>query len=207
MIADKPLINLSGCPPLPLAISGTLAHYLLFDEFPALDDLGRPRVIYGNTIHERCSRLHFFEQKKFARSFDDEGARKGWCLYELGCKGPLTHNACATTKWNGGTSFPIESGHPCLGCSEPGFWDRGGFYETLIMKQTAADAVASGRSTFESSCVYCHRSGAEPFRTEPDRIPDLFGAGASPAHRFAFSKDELNNLVEYIKSLAGKGPR
>jgi hypothetical protein len=55
------------------------------------------------------------------RSFDDEGARNGWCLYELGCKGPTTYNACATIKWNGGTSFPIESGHGCLGCSEPGF--------------------------------------------------------------------------------------
>jgi len=34
-------------------------------------------------------------------------------------------------KWNAGTSFPIESGHPCLGCSEPGFWDKGGFYAPL----------------------------------------------------------------------------
>ena len=31
-------------------------------------------------------------------------------------------------KWNGGTSFPIESGHGCIGCSEPGFWDKGSFY-------------------------------------------------------------------------------
>ena len=26
-------------------------------------------------------------------------------------------------------SFPIQSGHPCLGCSEPNFWDGGGFYQ------------------------------------------------------------------------------
>ena len=58
---------------------------------------------------------------------DDEGAKKGWCLFKLGCKGPVTYNACATTKWNQGTSFPIESGHGCLGCSEPDFWDMGGF--------------------------------------------------------------------------------
>ncbi len=32
-------------------------------------------------------------------------------------------------KWSGGLSFPIQSGHPCLGCSEPGFWDGGGFYQ------------------------------------------------------------------------------
>jgi len=32
-------------------------------------------------------------------------------------------------KWSQGLSFPIQSGHPCLGCSEPNFWDRGGFYQ------------------------------------------------------------------------------
>ena len=68
---------------------------------------------------------------KFAESFDDEGAKAGWCLYKLGCKGPTTYNACATTKWNNGTSFPIEAGHPCIGCSEPDFWDGGGFYKSI----------------------------------------------------------------------------
>jgi hydrogenase small subunit len=34
-------------------------------------------------------------------------------------------------KWNNGTSFPIEAGHGCIGCSEPGFWDKGGFYDPL----------------------------------------------------------------------------
>ncbi|MBC8175894.1 MAG: oxidoreductase, partial [Deltaproteobacteria bacterium] len=23
-----------------------------------------------------------------------------------------------------GTSWPIEAGHPCIGCSEPAFWDK-----------------------------------------------------------------------------------
>lgn len=27
-------------------------------------------------------------------------------------------------KWNGGISFPIQSGHPCLGCRELHFFDR-----------------------------------------------------------------------------------
>ena len=67
----------------------------------------------------------------FAKSFDDEGARQGWCLYEGGCKGPVTYNACATLKWNGGVSFPIQSGHGCIGCSEDGFWDQGSFYNRV----------------------------------------------------------------------------
>ncbi|MDE3081368.1 MAG: uptake hydrogenase small subunit, partial [Paracoccaceae bacterium] len=100
-------------------------------KLPALDHLNRPKAFFGDTIHDRCYRRPFYDQGKFAKSFDDEGARNGWCLYEVGCKGPVTHNACATLKWNGGVSFPIQSGHGCLGCSEPDFWDRGGFYKPL----------------------------------------------------------------------------
>ncbi|MEJ2508402.1 MAG: hydrogenase small subunit [Gammaproteobacteria bacterium] len=130
-IATKPLINVSGCPPIPVVITGVLAHYLTFGEVPALDVHGRPKVFFGETIHDRCYRRPFYDQGKFAKTFDDEGARSGWCLYELGCKGPTTYNACATTKWNGGVSFPVESGHGCLGCSEPDFWDKGSFYAPL----------------------------------------------------------------------------
>jgi hydrogenase small subunit len=88
-------------------------------------------VFFGQSIHDRCYRRPFYDKGLFAETFDDEGARKGWCLYRLGCKGPMTYNACATTRWNQGTSWPVESGHGCLGCSEPDFWDGGGFYNAL----------------------------------------------------------------------------
>jgi hydrogenase small subunit len=142
IIKDKPIINISGCPPIPAVITGVLAHYLTFGELPALDDLGRPKSFYGETIHDRCYRRPFYDQGKFAKTFDDVGARNGWCLFELGCKGPTTHNACATTKWNGGTSFPIESGHGCLGCSEPHFWDAGSFYAPLSTPSASVGTVA-----------------------------------------------------------------
>ena len=144
LIKDKPIINISGCPPIPAVIAGVLAHYLTFGELPELDDLGRPKSFYGETIHDRCYRRPFYDQGKFAKSFDDEGARNGWCLFELGCKGPTTHNACATTKWNGGTSFPIESGHGCLGCSEPLFWDAGSFYTPLSAPTANIESIAAG---------------------------------------------------------------
>ncbi len=131
IIKDKPIINVPGCPPIPVVITGVLTYYLTFGTLPELDDLGRPKSFYGESIHDRCYRRPFYDQGKFAKTFDDEGARNGWCLFELGCKGPITHNACATTKWNQGTSFPIQSGHGCLGCSEPDFWDAGSFYKTL----------------------------------------------------------------------------
>jgi len=131
VVKDKPIINVSGCPPIPVVITGVLVQYLTFGRIPELDSLGRPRAFYGQTIHDRCYRRPFYERGQFAEGFDDEGARAGWCLYKLGCKGPTTYNACATVKWNNGTSFPIEAGHGCIGCSEPGFWDKGGFYDPL----------------------------------------------------------------------------
>lgn len=127
----KPVVNVSGCPPIAVVITGVLAHYLTFGALPELDIHGRPLAFFGQTIHDRCYRRPFYEKGWFAESFDDEGARQGWCLYKLGCKGPITYNACAITKWNEGVSFPIESGHGCLGCSEPNFWDKGSFYQAL----------------------------------------------------------------------------
>ena len=129
LITNKPVVNISGCPAIPEVFTGTLAHFLVFGTLPELDSLNRPKTFYAQTIHDRCLRRPFYEAGKFANTFDDEGARKGWCLYKLGCKGPTTYNACATIKWQGGLSFPIQSGHPCLGCSEPNFWDGGGFYQ------------------------------------------------------------------------------
>ena len=132
LLPGRTVVNVSGCPPIPVVISGVLMHYLAFGSLPELDDLGRPLAFYGNTIHQRCPRRGFYDKEQFAEAFDDEGARKGWCLLKLGCKGPYTHNACPTLRWNQGTSFPILAGHGCIGCSEPGFWDDGPLYEPLF---------------------------------------------------------------------------
>ena len=149
IITDKPIVNIPGCPPIPAVMTSVLAHYLAFDELPELDHLNRPKVFYGQNIHDRCYRRPFYERGQFAESFDDEGAKQGWCLYKLGCKGPTTYNACAVLKWNQGTSFPIEAGHGCLGCSEPDFWDAGSFYQplsqgTTLTGGTIALATAAG---------------------------------------------------------------
>ncbi len=144
VIGGKPLINISGCPPIAEAMAGTIAYLITFNRLPDLDHLNRPKAYFGDSIHDRCYRRPFYDKGLFAKSFDDEGARKGWCLFELGCKGPVTHNACATLKWNGGVSFPIESGHGCLGCSEPNFWDQGGFYRPLSATTANPAAVIGG---------------------------------------------------------------
>ena len=180
IIHDKPIINIPGCPPIPVVMTGVLAHVLTFG-IPELDGLGRPRSFYGDSIHDRCYRRPFYDRGQFARSFDDEGARKGWCLYELGCKGPVTHNACATVKWNNGTSFPIQSGHGCLGCSEPDFWDAGGFYKALSTGSDepgkwAAGALAAGAAAGLASAYVNKSSKADAEQNlKPVTLEDMGG--------------------------------
>ena len=94
-----------------------------FGRLPAVDGEGRPLFAYGKRIHDQCSRRAHFDAGQFVETFDDEGARKGWCLYEVGCKGPATFSPCPIFMWNDRTSWPIGAGHPCLGCTEPHFWD------------------------------------------------------------------------------------
>jgi hydrogenase small subunit len=129
VIKDKPVVNIPGCPAIPEVTTGTIAHFLVMGALPRTDALKRPLTFYGHTIHDHCLRRPFYEAGKFADSFDGPGARAGACLYKLGCKGPTTYNACASLKWEQGLSYPVQSGHPCLGCSEPRFWDGGGFYQ------------------------------------------------------------------------------
>jgi hydrogenase small subunit len=141
IIKDKPIINIPGCPPIPNIITGVLAHVLTFG-IPALDQYKRPVAFYGSSVHDNCYRRPFYDKGMFATNFDDEAARSGWCLYKLGCKGPMTHNACAVEKWNGGVSFPIQSGHGCIGCSEKDFWDSGGFYESMASPVVSAETIS-----------------------------------------------------------------
>lgn len=102
-----PVINISGCPPNPVNFVATIANYLLKGTLPSLDSLGRPSFAYGNTIHSRCPYRE----------------NEGRCLKDEGCKGPHCHNNCPTVRFNDGTSWPVQAGHPCIGCSEPNFWD------------------------------------------------------------------------------------
>lgn len=121
-------INVPGCPPNPYNFVGTVVHYLT-KGVPKLDVNNRPVIFYGETVHDQCPRLKHFEKEEFAPSFGSEEARKGWCLYKLGCKGPDTFNNCPKIKFNQ-TNFPMQAGHPCIGCSEPDFWDKmSPFYE------------------------------------------------------------------------------
>ncbi len=125
-------VNISGCPPNPNNFVGTVMNYLLLGKLPELDELGRPLFAYGQTVHDQCPRRSHFENDEFVEQFGSKEAQMGYCLYKMGCRGPETYNNCPIVKFNDGTSWPIEAGHPCIGCSEPDFWDKmTPFYEEL----------------------------------------------------------------------------
>jgi hydrogenase small subunit len=126
----KPLIKIPGCPPIPEVITGTILHLALFG-MPPLDDQGRPKQFFGNRIHDTCYRRPFFNAGQFVEKPDDDAAKKGWCLYKIGCRGPTTYASCGNLRWFGGISYPIQSGAPCIGCADKNFWDNGPFFDRL----------------------------------------------------------------------------
>ncbi|MFA7618598.1 MAG: hydrogenase small subunit [Thiohalomonadaceae bacterium] len=122
ILPGKTVVNLPGCPPNPYNFLATVMHYLTFGALPELDGEGRPKFAYGRLIHENCERRPHFDAGRFAEAFGDEGHRKGWCLYKLGCKGPETYANCPAVEFNdvGGGTWPVGVGHPCFGCAQEG---------------------------------------------------------------------------------------
>jgi hydrogenase small subunit len=117
------LINLSACPVNAENITALLVYFLTYGAWPALDHLHRPLFAYGQLIHDNCERRAHFDAGQYAEAWGDEGHRAGYCLYKLGCKGPVTYHNCPNVGWNGSASWPVACGHPCIGCAEPRFWD------------------------------------------------------------------------------------
>ncbi len=121
-IWKKPVVNIPGCAPNPYNFLSTVVHYITYGKLPELDNQGRPKFAYSRIIHENCERRPHFDAGRFAQEFGDAGHRAGWCLYKLGCKGPETHANCPAILFGdvGGGSWPVGTGHPCIGCTEKG---------------------------------------------------------------------------------------
>jgi hydrogenase small subunit len=130
VVSSVPVLNLPGCPMNVDNLTATVVHYLTFNELPEMDDLGRPLFAHGRRIHDNCERRGHFDAGEFVQEWGDEGAQKGWCLYQMGCKGPIAYHNCPTVRWNEGTSWPVGAGHGCIACAAPDFWEMNA-YETV----------------------------------------------------------------------------
>ncbi len=104
-------IKMPGCPPNPVNFAALIVNYLMFNDWPALDTLGRPTFAYGSTVHSQCPRRD-----------------TSWCLQNFGCRGPATYHNCPTVMYNDKNSWCVQADCPCKGCAQPGFWDNGTFF-------------------------------------------------------------------------------
>lgn len=124
VVKGKAIINIPACPANPANITGTILHFVLTGTIPELDHLNRPKFAFGYRIHDNCERRAHFDAGEFVEQWGDKGAQNNFCLYKMGCKGPMTFNNCSIVRYNSGTNWPIGAGHGCIGCSEPQFWDK-----------------------------------------------------------------------------------
>ncbi|WP_434062154.1 hydrogenase small subunit [Clostridium caldaquaticum] len=113
----REVIKLPGCPCHPDWLIGTIAH-LLVKGIPDLDNLGRPIMFYGITIHDHCPRRSYFDKGIFAGKLGEET-----CMFKLGCRGPVTKTDCPNRKWNEYVNWPIGNNTPCIGCAQAYFPD------------------------------------------------------------------------------------
>jgi len=131
VVKGVPVINIPACPMNPDNLVGTLVHYTLTGQWPALDSLLRPTWAFGTLIHNNCPRRAHFDAGEYVNSWGDQAAQDNFCLYKMGCKGPMTYNNCPAIGYNDNTSWPIRAGHGCIGCSQPNFWDELAFERPL----------------------------------------------------------------------------
>ncbi len=137
---DTPVVNIPGCPPHPDWFIGTVATILIGGlSAIKVDEHGRPKAFYGSLIHDNCPRRGQFDLGNFAKDFGEDG-----CMYQLGCKGPVTHSDCPNRKWNSGVNWPIGSGHPCIGCVEPFFPMGKDLYQQVEINYATAPATYPG---------------------------------------------------------------
>ena len=134
-------------------------------------------------MHDQCVRRAHFDAGQFVESWDDAAASLGYCLYKMGCKGPTTYNACPVTRWNNGVSYPIQSGHGCIGCAEQNFWDHGSFYSRITnipqfgtnttaetVGVAAVAGIGAGVVTPCTSSTATARTATAPRKPRPHRL-------------------------------------
>ena len=160
-----PVINLTGCPANPENIIGTVLHYLLLGKLPELDAHSRPKIFYGQTIHDNCTRRAHFDEGRFVEVLADANMAKGYCLYKVGCRGPHTFGNCPTVLWNNRQSWCVDVA-PCIGCFEPKFWDRfRDFYKPLPDVKlpgvkASADKIGIGLAAVTAAGIGAHAVGS-----------------------------------------------
>lgn len=203
-LTPKTIVNVAGCPPSDINIISSLCFFILFDRLPLLDELGRPKLFYGKCLHDMCERKSKYESGLFAKSFDDERVKDGYCLFKVGCKGPYTYNNCPKVKFNAKTSWPVQAGHGCIACSEPDFWDDFGSYEEPLnscfayKKKALKSALASDLAS--TNVKICFKKGLTSIEKNGENYFDFSFSNNPKQFITNFAKTKMaKSLVEEFK--------
>jgi len=157
------VVNLPGCPMNVVNVTATIVHFLTFGTLPALDSRNRPYFAHGDVIHDNCERRAHYDAGQYVLEWGDEGHRKGWCLYKMGCKGPVAYFNCPSVRWNDATSWPVRAGHGCIACASDRNWDdMYPFYERLPKVpgfgiEATADKIGAGLAGIAVAGIAAHR--------------------------------------------------
>ncbi len=116
-----------------------------------------------------------FRCRPVCRGVGRRGRAQGLLSLQDGCKGPTTYNACSTVRWNGGVSFPIQSGMAASAARKTGSGTR------------ARSTTGSPRSTSSVSRPMPTRSAARP---QASSAPASFAHAAITAVKRVTTKRE-----------------
>jgi hydrogenase small subunit len=179
-----PVVNLPTCPVNPEWIVAVVIEVLLLGELEngkileKLDDQGRPKLIFGQTIHDLCPRRGQFENGNFVYEFGTQAEVDKACLYAMGCKGPQTYTNCPTVRWNDQTSWCVESGSPCIGCGNFNWVDQGAPFLSRFRKLDPAGAniaptdIAWGVGAVAGAALVVHGIGTAAAGRRPNGAPE-----------------------------------
>ena len=171
--AGLPVVNVPGCPPSGDWIVETLAHLILAYKGvlppPELDEVNRPAFLYRFLAHEHCPRATFFAESVFSERFGEP-----YCMFKLGCKGPLARCDVPERGWINGVGGCPNSGGPCIGCTEPGFPD-------LFEPFTEAKLPQPLLPPRLEAAIPAARRLERPLETPPSGFPYFSGAAFAAA--------------------------
>lgn len=183
-------INLDLCPVNEGIMVATIVDYLLQGKMPELDNFGRPKIFYGETIHDQCERRAHFEAGRFVERFGSREEELGYCLYKVGCKGPMTYANCSKMRYNDRVSWCIGAGAPCIGCAEHGWVDNfREFYEPLPGVpipglggvEVGADTIGIAAGIATAAGIAAHAAGTALAGRFSSNRPPADAAGGSAA--------------------------
>ena len=118
----------------------------------------------------------------------DEGHRKGYCLYKMGCKGPSATFNCPNVRWNDGTSWPVRPATTASAVRSQDFWANASpFYARLpnvpgFGADTTAETVGSAcRGRPALTAAHAVGKGVQGALAPPSGTEDAAPAGRRAA--------------------------